>query len=586
MLQSDPTPAVAAHDEFDMTLAGDDAFMSEPLAPFGGAPSRREFVRRLALAGIGAAALPAFLAACGSSTGDSANDSASSGSGSGGGGTLTIAMSAANIPFPSTPPDQGYEGVRFVGLNVYDGLTRLNLDQADKLPSPQPGLAESWALSTDKLTWTFKLRKGVKFTDGTDFNADAVIFQFRRMLDPKFEYYAKTDGPRAAANYRFVKSYKKIDASTVSITTTAPYAWLAYDALTFYMPSPTAVKKFGDEKYTANAVGTGPFKITKYVDGETMELSRNDSYWRKVPKLDKIVLFPQPEAASRLSALQSGEVNWAEVPSPDALDQLKTDGYQIFLGKYPHGIMPRFNMFRKPFKGNLKLRQALNYALDREGTADLINKVGYPAKQWVYEGHPDYDTTNAGYSYDIEKAKTLLAEAGYKPGELNLKMAYTTGGSGNMFPDVMMQKMQADFTAIGVGMSLQPMEWNTLITLGTVGLQNAANADIDILWASPSAGMLPTGYNSTFFSTRPGDIPNAVGLDNPAIDKYLTFASQQFDEAASHAALRKMMHAAVTDCDFLFWMHDLNLRVMAPEVKGYVHAQSWWVDFTIISVES
>jgi peptide/nickel transport system substrate-binding protein len=583
MSQFESTPTGVVPDQSEIDLS-DETFMSEPIAPFAGVPSRREFVRRLALAGVGAAALPAFLAACGNSSDGSSSDSASSGSSTG--GTLTIAMSAANIPFPSTPPDQGYEGYRFVGNNVYDGLTRLNLDQAATLPTVQPALAESWTVSADKLTWTFKLRKGVKFTDGTAFNADAVIFQFRRMMDPKFEHYAKTDGPRAASNYRFVKSYRKIDDYTVSMTTTQKYAWLAYDALTFYIPSPTVVKKFGDEKYTPNAVGTGPFKITKYVDGETMELSRNDSYWRTKPKLDKIVLFPQPEAASRLSALQSGEVNWAEVPSPDALDQLKTDGYQIFLGKYPHGIMPRFNLFRKPFKGNLKLRQALNYALDREGTADLINKVGYAAKQWVYEGHPDYDTTNPGYHYDVDKAKSLLAEAGYKPGELKLKMAYTTGGSGNMFPDVMMQKLQADFTAIGVGMSLQPMEWNTLLTLGTVGLQNAANSDIDILWSSPSAGMLPTGYNSSWYSTRPGNIPNATGLDNPAVDKYLTFASQQFDPAASHAALRKMMHAGVVDADFLFWMHDLNLRVMAPAVKGYVHAQSWWVDFTIISVGS
>ncbi len=380
MSQSESTPVNAPDTTPDAT--GIDAdLMSSPdiqqllavddAMPFGGAPSRRDFVRRLALAGVGAAALPAILAACGG--GDTGSASASASSGGGSGGTLTIAMSAATIPFPSTPPDQGYEGYRFVGNNVYDGLTRLNLDQKTTLPSPQPALAESWTVSADKLTWTIKLRKGVKFHDGTDFNADAVMFQFNRMMNVKYQYYAKTDGPRAAANYRFVKSYKKIDDYTISMTTIQKYAWLPYDMLTFYIPSPTAVKKFGDAKYNQNAVGTGPFKITKYVDGETMELTRYDSYWRNPAKLDKIVLFPQPEAASRLSALQSGEVNWAEVPSPDALYQLKNDGYRIFLGKYPHGIMPRFNLFRKPFKGNLKLRQALNYALDRDGCANLIN---------------------------------------------------------------------------------------------------------------------------------------------------------------------------------------------------------------------
>ncbi|MDX6237610.1 MAG: peptide/nickel transport system substrate-binding protein, partial [Kribbellaceae bacterium] len=86
-------------------------------------------------------------------------------------------MSAGNIPFPSTPPNEGYEGYRFVGNNIYDGLTRLNLNQSSTLPTPQPALAESWTTSKDLTTWTFKLRQGVKFHDGTTFDADAVIFQ-------------------------------------------------------------------------------------------------------------------------------------------------------------------------------------------------------------------------------------------------------------------------------------------------------------------------------------------------------------------------------------------------------------------------
>ena len=95
------------------------------------------------------------------------------------------------------------------------------------------------------------------------------------------------------------------------------------------------------------------------------------------------------------------------------------------LGKYPHGIMPRFNLFRAPFKDNLKLRQALNYALDREGTAALLNNVGYPRHQYVYDGIPSTRRQTPGYSYDLEKAKKLLAEAGYQPGQLTLTMAYT-----------------------------------------------------------------------------------------------------------------------------------------------------------------
>lgn len=531
----------------------------------------------LGLGGLATVAAGAGLTGCGPSRSEALSQDTA-------GKVLTIAMSAANIPFPSTPPNQGYEGYRFVGNNIYDGLTRLDLDQSDDLPSPQPSLAESWHVSGDLRTWTFTLRQGVKFHDGTDFDADAVIFQLERLTNQDFEFYSETDAANGATQVRYIDSYQAIDDHTVKITTVQPYAWLHWDLLHVYIPSPTVIKKVGNERYNANATGTGPFRMTEYVDGEVMELTRFDQWWGGSVELDKIVLLPQPEAASRLSMLLSGEVDWAEVPTPDAIPQLESDGFQIFLGKYPHGIMPRFNLFREPFKDNLELRQALNFALDREGCAALINKAGYAATQYVYRGHPAYAPDNPGYSYDPVKAKQLLATAGYQPGELNLRMGYTTGGSGNMFPDVMMQKLQADFKAIGVETELVPMEWTVLISVGLDGLQSDKWRDLDILWASPAAGMTPTGYNATFMSTRPGGQPNATGLDDPVIDRNLELASRQPQEADQNRYLQKMMDRAVEQAYFLFWMHDLNLRVMSDAVRGYVHAQSWWVDFSKIAV--
>jgi peptide/nickel transport system substrate-binding protein len=498
----------------------------------------------------------------------------------GAGGTLRIAMSAANIPFPATPPDQGYEGYRFVGNNIYDGLTKYNLDQADTIPTPQPALATSWALSPDQLTWTFNLRQGVTFHDGTPFNADAVIFQLNREKVTSFPYYDKLAAPRLANYLLFFKSWQKVDDHTVSITTTQPYAWVLYDLTHIYFPSPSVVQKYGNNNYNLHAVGTGPFVMAKYIDSQVMELTANDHYWGGRPKLDKIVLYPQPVAASRLSMLQSDGVDWAEVPSPDALNQLKSQGYQTFMGEYPHGIMPRFNMFRAPFKDNPKLRQALNYALNRQGAAALVNNVGYPAKQYVYPGHPDYDPNFPGYDYDPQKAKQLLAEAGYQPGQLHLRFAYPTGGSGNMFPDPMMQQLQSDFKAIGVDVRLMPMEWSTILSIGLTGLDKPEWSNIDILWSSPAAGQEPDGFLLNFLCKRPGGQPNAAGMCNPAVDANYLAASQQFDPAQSNAYLQKMMDAALTDADYLFWMHDLNLRVMSPKVHGFVQPKSWWVDFT------
>jgi peptide/nickel transport system substrate-binding protein len=500
------------------------------------------------------------------------------------GGELRIAMSAGNIPFPSTPPNEGYEGYRFVGNNIYDGLTRLNLNQSSTLPTPQPALAESWTTSKDLKTWTFKLRQGVTFHDGTPFNADAVIFQYDRLRTKTFQYYDAKSGASAAATFRYFKTWRKVDDRTVEIKTTKPYAWLLWDLAGILYPSPTAVKTYGNNNYNKHATGTGPFRMTKYVDGQEMVLDRNDKYWRVPVKLGRIVLYPQPEPASRLSMLQSGEVDWAEVPSPDSVQQLKKEGYQIELGKYPHGIMPRFNLFRAPFKDNLALRQALNYALDREGTSALLNNVGYPATEYVYDGNPSYTKKTQGYSYDVEKAKKLLEQAGYKPGQLTLTMAYPTGGSGNMYPDTMMQKLQADFAAIGVATVLKPMEWNTIISIGLDGLKAKQWSNIDILWASPASGMMPTGFSTSFFCNRPGGLKNAAGLCDPKIDAALTAASQQPDVASQYKYLQQMMDVALQNAYFLFWMHDLNLRVLSPKVHGYVQPQSWWVDFTQITV--
>ena len=500
------------------------------------------------------------------------------------GGTLRIAMSAGNIPFPATPPDQGYEGYRFVGNNIYDGLTKYNLDQNAAIPTPQPALATSWTVSPDKLTWTFNLRQGVTFHDGTPFNADAVIFQLNREDDPHFKYYDTLAAARLATYLIFFESWKKIDDHTVSITTTQPYAWLLYDLAHIYFPSPTVVQTYGNANYNQHAAGTGPFVMTKYIDSQVMELTANDHYWGGRPKLDKIVLYPQPVAASRVAMLQSNGVDWAEVPSPDAINQLKSQGYQIFMGEYPHGIMPRFNHFRAPFKGNVKLRQALNFALNRQGITALVNNVGYPAKQYVYPGHPNYDPAFPGYTYDPAKAKQLLAEAGYQPGQLHLKFAYPTGGSGNMFPDPMMQQLQADFKAIGVDVELMPMEWSTILSIGLTGLDKPEWSNIDILWSSPAAGQEPDGYMLNLLCRRPGGQPNATGMCNPDVDKNYFAASREFDPVKSNADLQKMMDAALTDADFLFWMHDLNLRAMSPDVHGYVQPKSWWVDFSKIWV--
>jgi peptide/nickel transport system substrate-binding protein len=540
---------------------------------------------RLSLGAI-AAAVIVLASSCGGTSGSTAGGNTTSPS-SGSGGTLKIAMSAGNIPQPDVAPDQGYEGYRFVGNNIYDGLTRLNLNQSQTLPTPQPALATSWTLSPDQLTWTFHLRPGVMFQDGTPFNADAVIFNFDRSFKKSSPYFSTIDSSRLGAYFAHFASYAKVDDSTVTITTPAPYSFLPYDLLTIFIASPTAVMKYGNQNYLQHATGTGAFIMTKYVDGQTMVLSANKSYWRGAPKLDSIVLSPQPEAASRLASLQAGDVNWSEVPSPDALSQLKAQGYQIFEDNHhPGAIMPQMNMYQGPTT-DIRVRQALNYALDRKGLVDLINGTGLPANQYVYPGHPNYVVGDPGFTYDPAKAKALLAEAGYGPGgkPMSLRFAYPVNGSGNMFPPTMMEKLQADFKAVGVAVTLIPMEWNTFITIRFAGgLKSPQYSNIDIIWSSPAAGMIPTGYETSFLC-KIGGYTNNNGYCDPQVDQLFAQASSTFDVTKQNQLLTQMMKTNLdSDTSFLYWVYDRNLRVMSPSVHGYVQAQSWWVDFTTIWV--
>jgi peptide/nickel transport system substrate-binding protein len=364
--------------------------------------TRRSFLRTAAIIGFGALGT-SLLAACrpaaprekpttGTDRAESKSPSAAKRTaataavnthaltGTGSGGTLRIGMSASNVPIPDTPPTEGGEGRRFVGTQIYEGLTRFDTHQAEKFCTPVPGMAESWTISDDKLTWTFKLRQGQKFHDGTPFNAEAVKFGFDRILDKSFAFYNPT---LATANQQYVAGfdgYNVVDDSTFKIVTKRPYAFLAWDLAYLFFPSPTAVKTYGNKDYVQYASGTGPFRMTKYVDGQVMELAPNEGYWQGKPKLDKLVLLPMPEPASRLAGLQSGTIDWAEVPPPNAVSQLKETGFQVITGPYPHIITYQLNMDKAPFN-DVRVRQAINYAVNREATIAVIDGFGIPAGQ-------------------------------------------------------------------------------------------------------------------------------------------------------------------------------------------------------------
>ncbi len=254
---------------------------------------------------------------------------------------LRIAMTAADIPRTLGQPDQGFEGNRFTGIPMYDALTHWDLSKSDAASVLIPGLATSWAAgATDKTKWIFKLRPGVKFHDGSDLTADSVVWNVQKVLDKDAVHFDASQVGVTASRMPTLRSARKIDNLTVELTTSEPDAFLPLNLTNLFMASPAHWQKKFDAAagatpadkskaawaaFAADASGTGPFKMARFVSRERLEVVANKGYWdpKRTPKIDRVVMLPMPEANARTAALLSGQVDWIEAPSPDAMASIQ-----------------------------------------------------------------------------------------------------------------------------------------------------------------------------------------------------------------------------------------------------------------------
>lgn len=539
-----------------------------------------------------AAALLLTAGACGGGSGSSGDgataDSGSAGSvtnastggdSSGSGGTLVIGMTATNIPLLDTglAQNEGYEGVRFVGNQLYDGLTKFDLKQSTEIPKVIPALAESWEPNADGTVWTFKLRKGVTFHDGTDVNADAVIFNFDRYMNKSFPYYYPELNAQAGLNIGGIKSYRKVDDTTIEVTTNGPWSYLPSDLAVVFLGSPAAITKLGNDGFGKAPVGTGPFKFVSFERGQKLELARNETYWAGAPKLEKLILRPIPDPTARVAALRSGEVNWIEVPPPDDTPALKSEGFQVLTNAYDHIWPWVFDTTKPPFN-NVKVRQALNYAIDRDSLVkNILKDTAEPALQAAPHANFAYRKENDLYSYDPVKAKQLLTEAGF-PNGFTFTLSFPTSGSGNMIPVPMNEALKQDLAAVGVTVQLKSIEWAAMVSDFLGGkIPDGADA-INISLSYQQEGFWATWFGSTS--------PINVGkYTNPTVDDAFSQARQTLDTTARGGLYAKASQQLTQDAAWLYIVNDRNPRALSPKVKGFVMAQSWFVDLTTTYVE-
>ena len=510
------------------------------------------------------------------------------------GGTLRIAMTATDVPTTTGIPNNGFEGVRFLGFTAYDSLVEWDLSKADKPADIVPGLAESWKQSPDDLTkWTFTLRKGVKFHDGTDFNADAVIWNFARSFDEKSAQYDAQGGAinRGRPTYLAPGGYRKVDDYTVEFTTTRPVSYFPYLVTTIFFASPTQFEKVGKSwaEFAKAPVGTGPFKITAFTPRVSVEMARNADYWDKerVPKVDKLVLLPMPEASTRLAALRSGQVDWIEVPPPDAADSLKKAGFEIVTNSYPHMWPWVINMVKPgtPLK-DVRVRQALNYCVDRQGLVTLLSGFAEPSIGFYKKGDPNFGHPKNIYTFDPAKAKALLAEAGYGPDKpVKMKVMISTSGSGQMLPIPMNEFLQQSMKPCGFDISFEVVEWGTML----VGLRNDPNGPqglgsdaMNVSLVSSDVSMMTRWYLGSN-ATPAGS--NWGHWKNETFDNALKTLETATDKEVIAKATQTAHEQLVDDPPWVWIVHDLNPRAMTKKVKGFVSAQSWFQDLTRVDLQ-
>jgi len=475
---------------------------------------------------------------------------------------LAMAASLATPGFAQTPP-----GVLIVGqiaepksldpaavtavndfrilVNLYEGLLKYKPGTLEVAP----GLAESWEVSEDGTVYTFKLREGVMFHDGTPFNAQAVKFNFDRMLNEDHPYHDTGPFPLAFF-FSSVQETAALDDTTVQFTLNEPYAPflsnLAYP--TGLIVSPAAVEAHGAD-YGRNPAGTGPFKFAEWASNERVVIERNPDYWGEPAGTDAVVFRPITDANTRVAEMLAGGIDMmVEVP-PTALSEFQGEGFEIVEQAGPHVWFLILNAKEGPF-ADKKVRQAANYAINKEaivndvleGTADVAAGPTPPAFAWAYNDALE------PYPYDPEKARALLAEAGAEGAELTFYV--TEGGSGMLDPVPMGTAIQADLNAVGFNVTIETYEWNTFLGEVNPGLEGKADM-AEMAWMTNDPDTLP------FLALRTDAWPDAGGFNsgyysNPEVDALLEEARVATDQARRAELYKEMQTIVQEDAPWVF----------------------------------
>jgi peptide/nickel transport system substrate-binding protein len=461
--------------------------------------------------------------------------------------------------------------------SVYDTLVRFKEGSFTQ----EPGLATSWKMSPDGLTYTFVLRKGVKFHDGTPFDAEAVKFTYDRLLDPKHPFADTGPFPFASFYYGVIKEVTVVDPSTVRFTLKQPFSPLINNLTlnTGRIVSPAAVKKYGKE-FASHPVGTGPFKFASWDKNVRIVLDANPNYWGGAPKLDRLIFRPLVEEQTRVTELLSGGVDFIVDVPPDNVDQVKRDARLVYYAQPgPHIWWVALNTQKKPFS-DVRVRRAVNQAVNRDAIAnDLLKRTATsaigpipPSITWAFT---DQVTK---YPYDPATAKKLLAEAGY-PNGFSAVFWIPESGSGMQSPKTMAQAIQADLAAVGITASIQTFEWGAYLNKYGKGFGQDADMGAMSFMLDPGD---PAPMLSLVIDSKGGFRGNTYA--NPEVDRLLEEATRTADVKKRGELYQKVQKLVVDDAPWIFVDNAIQTAASTKKVTGFKLHPSFYLFFDKVSV--
>jgi len=459
-----------------------------------------------------------------------------------------------------------------IAAHVFDRL--IHQDEQQK---PTPGLAESWR-AIDETTWEFKLRKGVKFHDGSDFDAEDVIATLKRAP-------AVPNSPSGFGIYtRPVKEWQVVDPHTLILKTTSPYPLLPTDLSNINIISNTQEQgTTGDFNSGKAAIGTGPFKFAEFVPGDRVVLTRNDAYWGAKPSWSKVTIRIMTNSAARVAALLAGDVHVIDQVPPADMGKLKTNA-QVKLEEITSNrlIYLHIDSFRQqtphatdkagavlpnnPLK-DVRVRRAISKAINRPAIVErLMEGQAIPAGGLLPEGFFGVSPKLQPETFDPEGARKLLAEAGYPNG-----FSLTIHGPNDRYvsDEKILQAIGPMLTRVGIETKVVTSPWSTFSTQASAPAY--AFSVMLVGWgsgtgevSSPLRSLLATPNRDTGMGPS-----NRGRYSNPKMDETLALALRTVDDAKRDKLLQEASEIAIGDLGLIPLHYQVNVWAVR---KGYSYA--------------